>query len=122
MLSTPPRLRPGEVSWPLKRTGNGETDAGAFGQAHEIDMDGTVADRVELDLARDHAGFLAGDVEHEEGGQEGAVLEMAFQIVADDLAHSGSGRLAAIDDGRDETLLAGLVGRAFAGAGARLRR
>jgi len=82
MLSTPPFLRPGEVSWPLKMHRDFQTHGGAFGQAHEVDMHGTVADRVQLHLARDHAGLLAAQVQHEQGGEEMAGLDMALQGAA----------------------------------------
>ena len=70
---------PGEDFLALEAHGNGEAHDGAFGQAHEIDMDGTVADRIELHLARNDAGLLAGDVEHEEGRQERAGQRVALQ-------------------------------------------
>jgi len=45
--------------------GLGEADGGAFGQAHEIDMDGAIGDRIALDFARDHAGDFGAVLEAE---------------------------------------------------------
>ena len=49
----------------LKVDRNGEADGGAFGQAHEIDMDGAIGDRIALDFARDHAGDFGAVLEAE---------------------------------------------------------
>ena len=51
----------------LEVHGNFQTHGSAFGQAHEIDMHGAVADRVQLQLAGNDAGLLAGDVQHQAG-------------------------------------------------------
>ena len=118
ILSTPPFFRPGELALALEVHRNFQAHGGAFGQAHEIDMHGAVADRVELQLARDHAGLLAADVQHEQGGEEMAGLDMALQGAGVDATFSGSS-LAAIDHGGDQALLARLEGRALAGAVAR---
>ncbi len=45
-------------------------------EAHEIHMDGEVAHGVELDVARDHAGLGAVQVEHEYGALEMAGLDL----------------------------------------------
>ena len=119
MLSTPPRFRPGEFSWPLKCTGNRELHLGAGGQAHEIDMHGAVGDRIELHLARDDARLLAGDVQHEQGGQEAAGFDMQRSSVWAS-TDTFSGVVARRHRRRrDPALLAGLVGRALAGSGTR---
>ena len=104
---------PGEFSWPLKTHGNGDGHARAFLQPHEIDMNGPVGYRIDLDIARQNALLLAADFEHDErrvqapGGVE--LLEAPqFHL------HRLGFALAAIEDARDEALLPQLIGGAFA--------
>src|SRR5581483_2646028 len=51
-------------------------DEGILADAHEIDMDGEVADGIELHAARDHARLFALDVESEDGALEVARMEL----------------------------------------------
>src|SRR5690348_15701915 len=81
-------------------------------------MHGTVADRVELYFARDHAGLLAADVQHEEGGEEMAGLDMALQG-AGIHRHALGIFAAAIDHGGDQALGSGLEGGTLAARAAR---
>jgi len=72
---------------------------------------GGVADRIELEAWRGMTRvFLPATIQHEQGGEEGAGLNMAFQGARFD-AHGLGLVLAAIDDTGDQTLGAGLEGR-----------
>src|SRR6185437_6370384 len=100
ILSTPPFFRPGETST-IEVHRNFQPHGGAFGQAHEVHMHGAVADRIELYFARDHAGLLAANVQHQERGEEMAGLDTALQgtgIHGHVLGSVGS----AIDHARDQ--------------------
>src|SRR5262249_55205577 len=81
---------------------------------------GTIAHRIDLHGARNHALLLALDVQHVERGEEVAGLDLTLQRMALD-RHVLRLAFAAIENARDETLLAGLVGRALAGAFTRFR-
>ena len=79
--------------------GNGDGDVRALFQPQEIDMDRPVGDRIDLDLARDDAGFLAADVEHIERREHGAGGVVLGEAALLDLHGLGLAR-AAIDDAR----------------------
>src|SRR5664279_535550 len=55
------------------------THLGAAGYAQEVDMDWTVADRIELHIARKHAVLLAADLDIEQMRQETFDLELTAQ-------------------------------------------
>ena len=80
MLSTPPRLRPGDSASLMNRTGTLTRMRAAGADALEVDVDGQVLDRIELHLARDHAALLAVDVEVEHGRQELAAPDQLGQL------------------------------------------
>src|SRR5215831_3521322 len=82
-------------------------------------MDRTVADGIDLDLTRDNSRLLASDIQHVERRQERALLDLALEIALTDLDVLRRS-FAAVNHGRDQTLLARLKGRAFARARAGL--
>ena len=98
--------------------GNGEHDLGAFRQPHEIDMHRPVGNRVELHVARDHAGALSVQRQHERGGEESAGADMPLKLALGD-GDGGRRRIAAIHDAGDQPLLADPESGAFAGLRAR---
>jgi hypothetical protein len=66
-------------------------------------MHRTVADGIELQLARNDPGFLAADVQSEQRGEEAARANLAFQGAAIDIDRLRRGA-SAINDARNQTL------------------
>ena len=52
--------------------GHADADGGAFAEPHEVDMDREVLDRIEVEVARNHAVLLAVEVDIDQRGQEPA--------------------------------------------------
>ena len=83
--------------------GHVDRQARAFDDAQEIDVQRPVADRVELIVARDGADLLAGDVDRRDGREEAAAVDLEIHVAVGEIDRY-RGLLAAIDDGRDQTL------------------
>ena len=97
-----------------------DADAGAGADALEIDVDGLVLDGVDLDLARDDAGFLAVDIEIDDGRQELAATDEDGELPA--VERNVLGLLGvAVDDAGHPALAPHRAGAAGAGMGARGR-
>ena len=60
---------------------NRDADERAFAEPHEIDMDRDVPDRIELEVARDHAVLRAVDLEVVKRGQEVARVDSLAQLL-----------------------------------------
>src|SRR5690606_37835339 len=58
-----------------------DVDGGVTRHAQEVDVQGRVLHRVELEVARDGAGLAAVDVDLEHGGQETAGEDQALRLV-----------------------------------------
>ena len=80
MLTAPPRFTPGRLVGVDDVDRNAHADGGALAQAHEIDMNRMVPDRIELEVARDHAVLRAVDLEIVEGGQKAAGEDALLQF------------------------------------------
>ena len=76
MLSTPPRLRPGEAASFRKRTGTSTVTRASLPTRMKSTWIGKVANGIELHAARDHPRLLAVDVEGEDGALEMAGMEL----------------------------------------------
>ncbi len=63
MLTVPPRFTPGEASAFMHVQRNADADGGAFAEPHEIDMNGKIAHRIEMEVARNHAVLLALEID-----------------------------------------------------------
>ena len=74
--------------------------------AHEIDVDGALADRVELVVARDGADLLAGDVDRGDRGEETATVNLEVDLAVGKRDRD-RGFLAAIDYGGNHALTTG---------------
>jgi hypothetical protein len=75
MLSTPPRFRPGDAA-SFKAHRHVDGDERIFAEPQEIDMDGKVANGIDLDRAGNHARLLAVDVEHVDRALEMAGVKL----------------------------------------------
>ena len=70
MLIVPPRFTPGDVLLADHVHRNHDLDGLALGEAQEVHVDGEVAHRIELVIARDGADLLAVDLDLEDRGEE----------------------------------------------------
>ena len=92
-----------------------DIEPGGFAEAHEIDMDGAVGDRVHLQVAGQHPVFLAADLDLEHAGEETGAPELLQQVQGVD-GNQHRGFLVAVNHGRNPAGAAGRPGRALAGA------
>ena len=99
MLTAPPRFTPGDWSALSTCTGNVDADGGAFRHAQEVDMHRQVLDRVELEVARDHAMLRAVDIEIVERGEEAPGIDALAQFVMVEQDHH-RGLVLAVDHAR----------------------
>jgi hypothetical protein len=100
---------------------NVDRQARAFDDAQEIDMDRTVADRVELEVARDGADLLAIDVDRGKGGEEATAMDPEVNVLAGKRDRD-RGLLAAVDHGRNLTITTRRSGGPLAHLSANRRR
>ena len=70
MLTVPPRFTPGADSAVMDVQGDADADGGAFAEPHEIDVERKIADRIEMEVARNHAVLLALEFDVVNRGQE----------------------------------------------------
>ena len=97
---------------------NRDPHARAGLEPHEIDMDRTVGDRIDLDGAGQDPHLLAADVQHHQGLEHGArVVQLAEGALVD--LHGLGIAFSAIDNAGNLALAAHLIGRALAPRGAR---
>ena len=92
-----------------------DSDERILADAHEVDMDGEVANGIELHVARDHPRLLAVDVE----GEDGALEVTGMELRVDRAVVDGDGLrrcLVAIENAGDAPLAARRARPAFAGA------
>src|SRR5204862_3434828 len=97
---------------------NCQDDFRSLLQPHEIDMHGAIADGIELHCARDHTRLIAVELKQKWGGQKCAGSDMALKFVLRNGDWFG-GTSAAVHDPGNKPLPARLIGRSFAGLGAR---
>src|SRR6185312_3259505 len=70
---------------------NSDPDHRALAETHEIDMQRIVADRIELEVARDHAVLLSVELEIVDRGQEPPGIDPLPQVVV--VERNGDGGL-----------------------------
>ena len=80
ILTVPPRFTPGAWSAFMTWTGNAHADLRAFAQPQEIDMDGKVLHRIELEVARNDAVLGAVDVEVVDRGEEVSGIDALLEL------------------------------------------
>ena len=76
--------------------GNADADGRAFAEPHEIDMDREIANRIEVEVARNHAVLLALEIDVVNRGQEPAGLNAQAQFGIVDRNRRG-GQVVTID-------------------------
>ena len=80
MLTVPPRLTPGDWSAFSDVDRNIDADRRALAEPHEVDMQRQIADRVELEIARDDAVLHAVDLDVVNGGEKMPGIDALAQI------------------------------------------
>ena len=60
--------------------GNADADGGAFAEPHEVHVDREILDRIEMEVARNHAVLLAVQIDVENRGQEPACQDALAQF------------------------------------------
>ncbi len=92
-----------------------DVEPGGFAEAHEIDMDGAVGDRVHLQVAGQHPVFFAADLDLEHAGEEAGAPDLVQQVQGVD-GNQHRFFLVAVNHARNPAGAADRPGRALAGA------